>query len=155
MITRVFDLSSRLSTPPRDLDVLFWVNTGVIFLFFSLLGSRYVLSPGLVVENGGAQVLPSAGTVGQAATSVVVSYRRDNMVLFEGGIFELRDLRPQMERYAKDHPGSVLLVRYDKAVSVQGLVDLSDMARAAGFTGFVIAAEKQAEPESGGLTPLR
>lgn len=155
MITSPLDLSSRLSAPPRDLDGLFWVNVGVIVLFFSLLGSRYVLSPGLVVQNGGEFVLPGTNAAGQAATSVVVSYRRDNMVLFEGGIYELRDLRPQMERYAKEHPGSVLLVRYDKAVSMQGIVDLSDMARAAGFAGFVIAAEKQADPGDGGLAPLR
>jgi biopolymer transport protein ExbD len=155
MITRPFGLESKLSAPPRDFDVLFWVNAGVIALFFTLLGSRFVLAEGIVVQPGAAMVLPTSSATGQAATSVVVSYRRDNMVLFEGGIYELRDLRSRMEDYVKAHPGAVLLVRYDRAVSVQGIVDLSDMAHAVGFARFVIAAEKPAEQEAAGLTPLR
>ena len=156
MITQPLDLRSRLSAPPRDFDMLFWANVGAVLLFFSLLGSRFVLAPGLPVQVGGALELPHIGSATQGTASVVVSYRRDNMVLFEGGIFELGDLRPRFEQYAKDHPGSVLLVRYDKAVSMQGFVDICDLARAAGFASTVmLAAEPQAVEKSGVINPLR
>lgn len=154
MITRPLDLESKLSQPPRDLDVMFWVNAAVIVLFFSLLGSRFVLAEGLPVDVGGQLILPESKSTTQRAASVVISYRRDNMVLFEGGIFDLQDLRPRIEQYGKEHPGAVMLVRYDKAVSMQGFVNLCDMARAAGLS-VLVAAEPQTAEESGLVNPLR
>ena len=138
MITHPLDLQSKLSPPPRDLDALFWVNVGAVVLFFSLLGSRFVLAPGLPVS---ALELPQSTSTTQSAADVVVSYRRDNMVVFEGGIFVLEDLRPRFQQYTKEHPGAVLLVRYDQAVSVQGFVKLFDLAHATGFAGVLVAAE--------------
>jgi biopolymer transport protein ExbD len=156
MITRPLDLESRLSRPPRDLDLFFWVNLGAVALFFTLLGSRFVLAPGQLVQvgqgNGGLE-LPRSGSAAPAAASVVVSYRRDDMVLFEGGIYTLRDLRAPMETYTKKHPGAALLVRVDKQVSMQGFLDLCDLARSAGFSQVLVAAEPHAnEPAS--LNPV-
>lgn len=156
MITQPLELQSRLSAPPRDMDMLFWANVGAVLLFFSLLGSRFVLAPGLPVQVGKSVLdLPHSASSSQVAADVVVSYRRDNMVMFEGGIFALGDLRTRFEQYARDHPGSVMLVRYDKAVSMQGFVDLCDMARAAGFAGVLLAAEPQPAEKSGVINPVR
>ncbi len=82
MITRPLNLVSRLSPPPRDLNAVAWVNVGVVVLFFSLLGSRFVLAPGVLVGTGeaGAIELPmvNASSMTAVATSVVVTYRRSN-----------------------------------------------------------------------------
>ena len=148
MITRPLDLVSRLSPPPRDLDFVAWVNVGVVVLFFSLLGSRFVLAPGKLVDVGGAGalVLPqvdAGGMIeGSSAASVVVSYRRDNVILFEGGMYSLADLRKHVEGYAKQHPGAVMLVHFDRQVSVQAFLDLCDMAREVGFANVLLASEK-------------
>lgn len=158
MITRPLDLQSKLNPPPRDLDLFFWVNVGAVVLFFALLGSRFVLAPGVPVQVGGtpaALELPQANSAAQGSASVVVSYRRDNMVLFEGGIYELGDLNKAMEAYAKKHPGSTMLVRVDKQVSVQGLLELFDMARAVGFAQVLLAAEPHGKEESAFVTPTR
>ncbi len=145
MITRPFDLVSRLSPPPRDLNAVAWVNVGVIALFFGLLGSRFVLAPGMPVGVGdpGAIVLPVAGAVSAntGAASVVVSYRRDNVILFEGGMYSLPELRKHMEVYVRVHPGAVMLVRADRQVSMQAFLDLCDMARTVGFANVLVAAE--------------
>lgn len=143
MITRPLDLQAKLAPPPRDLDVVFWVTLAGICLFFGLLGSRFVLAPGLPVGvNTSAQLeLPQVGTTQPAAASVVVSYRRDNMILFEGGIYEFANFRPVLERYAQSHPGAALLVRVDKQVSMQGFLELCDLAREAGFANVLVAAE--------------
>ncbi len=153
MITHPLDLQSKLSAPPRDLDMLFWVNVGAVLLFFSVLGSRFVLAPGLPVQVGSALELPQSAATTQGTAPVVVSYRRDNMVLFEGGIFVLDDLRPRFQEYAKAHPGAVLLVRYDKAVSMQGFVTLCDLAHATGFASVLVAAEPQAGEAGAKLNP--
>jgi len=145
MITGPLELRSRLSPPPRDLDFFAWVNVGVIVLFFALLGSRFVLAPGLPigVSSEAELVLPQVGGGTQVAapTSVVVSYRRDNVILFEGGKYTLAELRRHMEVYAKQHPGAVLLVRADRQVSMQAFLDLCEMARQVGFAHVLAAAE--------------
>jgi biopolymer transport protein ExbD len=152
MITSPLDLQSRLSPPPRDLDFFAWVNVGVIALFFGLLGSRFVLAPGLPigVARDSELVLPEvAGAVTTAGpASVVVSYRRDNVILFEGGKYTLSELRKHMETYAKQHPGAVMLVRADRQVSMQAFLDLCEMARQVGFAN-VLAAAEQPTPEAG------
>ncbi len=150
MITGPLELRSRLSPPPRDLDFFAWVNAGVIVLFFALLGSRFVLAPGLPVGVAGDSelVLPQMAGATESAgpASVVVSYRRDNVILFEGGKYTLSELRKHMEAYAKKHPGAVMLVRADQQVSMQAFLALCEMAREVGFAN-VLAAAEQPLPE--------
>ena len=146
MITRPLDLVSRLSPPPRDLDFFAWVNVALIVLFFGLLGSRFVLAPGLAMavgESGSNLDLPALGssTGGEGVASVVVSYRRDNVILFEGGMYSQEDLRKQMADYVRKHPGAVLLVRADRQVSMQAFLDLCEMAKSVGFANVLVAAE--------------
>jgi len=150
MITRPLELQSRLSPPPRDLDFFAWVNVGLIVLFFSLLGSRFILAQGLLVgaSEEGLKLPTSAGQQFVATASVVVSYRQDDVILFEGSIVKLPELQQKLEAYAKQHPGEVLLLLADKHVSAQAVTDLSVMARAAGFSYVLMAGENQpAEPQ--------
>ena len=145
MITRPLDLGASLSPPPRDLDFVAWVNVGVIVLFFSLLGSRFVLAPGPVIDVSGDNTieLPNAATAaeGTNAAAVVVSYRRDNVILFEGGMYTLAELKKHLKGYASDHPGAVMLVRADRQVTLQDFLALCDMAKAAGFASVQPATE--------------
>lgn len=143
MITRPLELQSRLSPPPRDLDFFAWVNVGVVVLFFSLMGSRFVLAQGLLVGTGEFVLPESAGQQFVGTASVVVSYRQDDVILFEGAIVRLPELRQKLEAYAKQHPGEVLLLLADKHVSAQAVTDLSVMARAAGFSYVLMAGENQ------------
>ncbi len=156
MITRPLDLRAQLALPPRDFDVVFWVNVGVICLFFALLGSRFVLAPGLAVGvNQAAELeLPRVASAEQGTTSVVVSFRRDNMILFEGGIYEFASFRSVLQRYAEARPGASMLVRVDKQVSMQGFLELCDLAREAGFSNVLVAAE-QAENSAPQFVPAR
>jgi biopolymer transport protein ExbD len=153
MITRPLELQSRLSPAPRDLDFFAWVNVAVIVLFFSLLGSRFVLAKGMVVDTapeGENIVLPELKGADVGPASIVVSYRRDNVILFEGGMYSLVELRKHMESYAKQHPGAVMLVRSDRQVSVQAFADLCVMAREVGFARVQLAAE---QPQPGTTLP--
>ena len=74
MITRPLDLASRLRPPPRSFDSLFFVNVGVIALFFFVFGSRFVLAPGLGVNF----TLPElrGADAGAARTTHVISVAR-------------------------------------------------------------------------------
>jgi biopolymer transport protein ExbD len=146
LITQPLELQSRLSPAPRDLDFFAWVNIGLIALFFDLLGSRFVLMPVVPVGLKPEQPLelPQAPGIleGIGSDSVVVSYHRDNLILFEGGMYNLSELRKHMEAYAKRHPGAVMLVQVDRQVSVQAFLDLCEMAREVGFAHVQLAAER-------------
>jgi biopolymer transport protein ExbD len=151
VITRPLDLESRLSPPPRDFTAVAWVNVGMIVLFFTLLASRFVLAPGLLMGAGNeAFALPTLGGLQNIRTaSVVVSYRRDDVILFEGAIVTLPELRERLGAYARQHPGEVLLLIADNQVSVKALAELSAVATSLGFAYVHVAAEPQVQ--EGGL----
>src|SRR4051812_50199863 len=92
MITRPLELESRLSPPPRDLDFFAWVNVGLIALFFTLLGSRFVLAPGLLVGSADFRLPATQGLQAFPTASVVVSYRQDERIVFAGGFFQTASL---------------------------------------------------------------
>jgi len=148
MITRPLELESRLSPPPRDLDFVAWVNVAVVVLFFGLLGSRFILAPGLLFDaNREGFELPQAKGLQYVRTaSVVVTYRRDDVILFEGAIIKLPELEQRLEAYAKVHPGEVLLLIADSHVTLQAISDLSAMARSAGFAYVQMANEPLDSP---------
>ena len=143
MLTRPLELESRLSPPPRDLDFVAWVNVGLIALFFGLLGSRFVLAPGILLgaDSGGFELPKTTGLQYSGTASVVVSYRRDDVILFEGAIVQLPELRHRLEVYAKQHPGEVLLLLADRHVTMQAVSDLSVMAQSVGFAYVLMAGE--------------
>jgi biopolymer transport protein ExbD len=141
MITRPLDLESRLSPPPRDFTAVAWVNVGVIALFFSLLGSQFVLAPGLLIELPEAD----AASITAVPTTAVVTYDRENVIMFEGGIYTLAELRGHLEAYARKHPGAVLQMNADKQLSAQAFADLSAMAKAVGFSSLLMAAKPSAQ----------
>jgi biopolymer transport protein ExbD len=152
MITRPLELEARLSRAPRDLDVMHWVSVAAVMLFFSLAGSRFVLAPGLFVGND-AYTLPRPGGATQAVRTapLVVSFRRDNMILFGGGRYQrLEELRGPLEALAREHPNAALLVVAEEQVSMVAMSRLAELAVSVGFTGLQIAGPK--EPP-GGATP--
>src|SRR4051812_7709238 len=107
MITRPFDLVSRLNAPPRDFNAIAWVNVGVIVLFFGILGSRFVLAPGLLlkVDNAAFGLPTTPGLQNIRTASLVVGYRRDDVIMLDGAIITLPQLRERLTIYAQQHPG--------------------------------------------------
>jgi biopolymer transport protein ExbD len=148
MISGPLGLVSRLNPPPRDLDVLHWISVGGACLLFIVAGSRFVLEPGLlVVAEGRDFTLPQLGQGAQHARTapVVLGYRRDNVLLFQDGIYRrLVDLRAPLRDYAAAHPGAVLLVLADRQVSFQALSELAQLAVECGLGGVHVAGQSRA-----------
>lgn len=144
MITRPLELAARLSRPPRDLDVMHWVSAAGVMLFFTLAGSRFVLAPGLLIGSDATGfALPRHGGVQNVRTApVVVSYRRDNIILFGSGVYKrLEDLRGPLEAHARENPGALLLVLADQQVSILAVSRLAELAIASGFAGVQLAGQ--------------
>jgi biopolymer transport protein ExbD len=78
------------------------------------------------------------------AVATLVSSRGEGTYLLEGRVIQGREaLGAELRRVASNpgRRGLPVLVRADRAQTLQGLADLLDAARAAGFPGILIAAE--------------
>jgi biopolymer transport protein ExbD len=141
MITRPLDLSSRLRPAPHGYEFVFYLNAGLIALFFVLFGSRFVLSPGLGVDFS-VPVMPAA-LEGAVSTDVVVSVKGANLAFVEGAKVDFAGLRSHLNERAKGVAGLRLLVQADASLTTRDLTEVYDMAREAGFASVQIAAEPQ------------
>lgn len=139
MITRPLDLASRLRSQPRNFDAFFYVNIGLILLFFGLFGSRFILFPGLSTDFK----LPETelSMAGARMTDVVIAVPRRDMALVEGEVLSFKQLEDWLRIRAKDRPGARLLVQAGATVSAADLAQLYTVAADAGFAGVVLAAE--------------
>lgn len=143
MITRPLDLASKLRPPPRNFDVLFLVNVGLIGLFFGVFGSRFVLAPGLGLDFRMPQM--SGAMAGAAATTHVISVPRSGL-FFADGAMNVAQLRGWLEAQAKTVKEPVLLVRANASVPLTDLTEISALAREAGFARVIVGAQEPPAP---------
>lgn len=146
MITRPLDLASKLRTPPRSMDPLFYVNVALLGLFFVLFGSRFVMSPGIELLRPEFGLPRSQGAGAMATnTTAVISVLGPNMVFTSEGRMSFSELAAwlpsQVARGGEQE--SRLLVRADAQVPASDLLRLSDIASAAGFSGVHLALERE------------
>lgn len=150
MITRPLDLSSRLRPEPRSFDWLFFVNGGLIVLFFLLFGSRYVLSPGLGVEFQLPQI--AGANAGARSTSHYVTVVNAGQIFAGDGLRDLKDLPEWLREQARTVRRPSLLIQASGRVEMSVITEISSAARRAGFVDIQIAAT---EPQSSRSGPLR
>lgn len=132
MITRPLDLASRLREPPRSFDWLFYVNAGLIVFFFTFLGSRFVLSPGLGVDFD----LPTvpAGAIDLLPTTHVITVVSAGQILVDDGYRNVDQLQDWLTAQARTERHPSLLVRADGDVPNAILTRILGMANSAGFS---------------------
>ncbi|MEY4489847.1 MAG: hypothetical protein RIQ79_2355 [Verrucomicrobiota bacterium] len=143
MITRPLDLASKLSEAPRGGAALFYVNVGLLALFFGLFGSRFVLSPGLAVDFA----LPAAGAAGTGAatTDVVIAVPAAGIALVEGQVLDFKSLAGWLKEKVGKGRGKRLLVQASAGLPAKDLAEIYSLAADAGFTGVLIATERSAK----------
>lgn len=126
-------------------------NVLLVAVLLILMSSRFIFAPGLPVDLGNKNstaeeglVLPIAkSALSGAETTAVLTVKSDSMFIFEGHIYEsLEEIFSPENPYAllKDRNGT-LLVKLDRAVSVQGLFKIAELAGKAGFSSLQIAGE--------------
>jgi biopolymer transport protein ExbD len=145
MITRPLALLDRLRPPPRSMDGMFFVNAVLLGLFFMLFGSRFIVSPGVELENPDFHVPRSAGALLTAQpTRLVIDLPRPGIAYTEDGQQTYPRLAEWLQRQAEREPGGRVLIRADAgAVPMQDLFEVYELVRAAGFK-VQVAAEPPA-----------
>lgn len=130
MITRPLDIASKLRPEPRNFDVLFYVNAGLIALFFVLCGSRFILAPGLGLDF---QVPTVSGAMAGAVTTDRFISVLPSGQIFANGLVNMNQLEEWLKIEAKKLKKPSLLVRTSADVPVSQLAEIVSVAREAGF----------------------
>jgi biopolymer transport protein ExbD len=141
MITRPLDLASRLRPEPRNLDAFFFVNAGLLALFFSLFGSQFVVAPGLNLTFR----LPSVvgANANARAPTHVINVLPSGQIITSDGLRKIEELRLWLDLQAKTVPAPVLLIRGSLGVPLEVLADIVSAAKQAGFADVILAAEER------------
>jgi biopolymer transport protein ExbD len=146
MITRPLDLQSHLKPPSSRLNPLPLLDVLFIALFFSILGSNFVLSPGLTINLPQAEGSRMAGL----SASVVLTVHSDSMLFFQERILNMDTLKPALTEHVERRGETNLVILFDREVSVQTLVSVTELAREAGVARVQVATELgQSGPPSG------
>jgi biopolymer transport protein ExbD len=124
------DIASKLRPEPRNFDVLFYVNAGLIALFFVLCGSRFILAPGLGVDFQVPMV--SGAMAGAVTTDHYISVLPSGQI-FANGLVNMNQLEEWLKIEAKKLKEPSLLVRTSADVPVSQLAEIVSVAREAGF----------------------
>lgn len=137
--------AGRRRRQPEGFDLIPFFDFAVILLLFGLLGAQFVFAPGFSIN------LPESrgdGITGVSATAVLTL--RPNMILFDGARQSRSQLEESLRRYIRErsHPAPVLLVKMDREVSMGQFLEISEIARVAGFERIQVAAEVRA-PDHG------
>ncbi|MBC7366041.1 MAG: biopolymer transporter ExbD [Undibacterium sp.] len=110
---------------------MFFVNVGLVVLFFCLFGSRFILAPGLVVDF---QVPEIAGaTAGARTTTHQITVQNSGQIFADDGLVSIAQLGRWLERQKKTTPNASLLVLASGGVSNDKLAAIFSVAHQAGF----------------------
>lgn len=148
MITRPLDITSRLRPEPRCFDFLFYVNAGLLALFFSLFGSRFVLAPGLGVDFRVPEVAGAAA--GAQMTTHRITVRQSGQIFADdGGLVTLRQLGQWLERQKTTTAHPSLLILASAGVRNDELAEIVTVAKKSGFAVIWGALEPALSVEGG------
>jgi biopolymer transport protein ExbD len=143
MITRPLDLASRLRRTPRNFDFWFFVNVGFVVLAFSLLGSRFILAPGLGLDFQLPEI--SGARLEAARTTHDIAVNDAGLIIAEEGSVSLERLGEWLQEEAKKTKDPVLLVRASAGVKLADEAKIVSLARAAGFRVVLAAQESPSQ----------
>ena len=137
----LFEFQSHISLeePSATLGLASVVSV-ILFIFgLSLLGSRFVFSPGIDIQ------LPHASDIQSQSTLGMITIGQNGMIIFNDKILSLEELGPELKLFLeqKKHDDSPrILIRMDRSIPIANLVGVSESAKIAGFKKIQLACEK-------------
>lgn len=132
------DLRRHLQEPRGGVDMVPLVDVLLIGLCLLLMGSGFIGAPGVGIalpEVHDRQVVP---------VTEVLTIKHDRMLLFRGRIFTVEELRHFFEKEGVKVQGGALLVKVDREVSVQALLNVCEVVRQSGFERIQLATVQRA-----------
>ncbi len=134
---RLVNLLKRSTKADCSIESAALFDALLIAVMFTLLGSNFIVAPG--VELG---VVPeqTKGTPADASIDVL-SATSGNMLIYKGEIYTPKSFSKLMSSSKGKNSGSTLLIKADKNVSAQSILDICEAARLGGFERVRLAAK--------------
>lgn len=135
---RLFYLRRKFPSKVRPvrglLEVAPWVDVVLLIVLFFIVNSAFVIRPGITME------LPASPMMdGARYDAMVVTVTQDNMVFFNDEKTSLDGLGPKLEEAARKRPDAALVIEADARVQNRTLVNIYNMAAAAGLRQVTLA----------------
>lgn len=135
-----FAFRDRLRRVDTRIDFIPILDLIVIAMLVSLFFTRFVSLPGVRVD------LPVTEMRMQHSSQpvAVLTIGNNEMLFFNGAVFEPRTIERGFERYIAESEGTrpVLLVKAGHAMEMQAFLRLCEMAQSAGFAQVQLAGKK-------------
>lgn len=144
-----FAFRSRLRSPDKRIDFIPVLDLIVIAMLVSLLFTRFVSLPGVLVDLPATEM-----TMQHSQKSVaVLTIGNNGMLFFDGAVYEGRTIRRGFEKYVEssEQDNRILLVKADSTMELQEFLRLCELAKEAGFLQVQLAGKREESVE--GLLP--
>lgn len=138
----IVNTSARVRKTEISIDPVALFDVLLIALIMSLASSKFILSPGMGIDID-SDSLPKIPAVDSALTDediCVVNASGKSMLIFEGEIFAIPALRKHFEATKASRKNSILLIKTEKTLDTQTLLEICSAAKSGGFKRVQIAA---------------
>ena len=122
-------------TPTTSFNAISLTDIIFLLLVFFLLSSTFVLQPGIKVQLPVTTTNPDISS----EKSIVVSLTKEGAVYLNDDLVNRVELGVRLRQMVMDVGNPIIVLRMDKAVLIEGLVEVMDIAKSAGADRFVIA----------------
>lgn len=120
--------------PLSEFNMISLTDIVFLLLIFFLLSSTFVLQPGVKIK------LPVATTSDVSSEkSIVISIAKDGAIYINDDLINRIELGARLRQRLMDIGNPIVVLRADRSVMVEKLVDVMDIAKTAGAEKFVIA----------------
>lgn len=147
MIARPLELASHLRPAPRNFDPFFYVNVGLLALFFVFFGSAFVLGPAIGLDFQLPEIAGASRNGAPFTHNITVV--NAGQIFAGDGTRTVPELRSWLQEKARTVKQPSLIIFADREVPVALIADITADAKAAGFVD-VLAAVNSTKPGPGG-----
>jgi biopolymer transport protein ExbD len=140
MAFREFQSHRTLEKPDTQLEISPVVSVLLFIFGLSLLGSRFVFSPGVEIN------LPKSKNIDLQATSGILNLGLNGMIMFNNRILKIEELPIAIEHflaYKKDPSTVTFLLCVDQWVSFGFVIQVTDVLKSLGCRKIQIACEPE------------
>jgi biopolymer transport protein ExbD len=136
------DFNAEHRRSPLILELTPLIDVVFLLLLFFMVSTTFVQEPAALEVN-----LPQSSSTALVPegsdTEILLS--ADGRVLLGGKIVDLAELKVELARIAADEPSTQVVIRGDKTVAYQQLINIMSLAQEQGLTQFSLATTRAAE----------
>jgi biopolymer transport protein ExbD len=140
------DFSPNRRRSPLILELTPLIDVVFLLLIFFMVSTTFVQEPAALEVD-----LPqsSASALVPEGSDTEILLGPEGEVLFRGESMSLEELKLELQRIAADDPSTQVVLRGDKAVAYQQLIDIMSLAQEQGLTQFSLATSRPGSDGSG------